>query len=82
MVCSFEVLNSLTPKDISKLKFHAKRFYMFRSINFKDFVKRLTLIKFSRSPAIIYLFKGNNGNTAKRCEICPMLMVKTREQCH
>ena len=28
-------------------------------------------------PANIYLFKGNNGNTRKRCEICSKLIIKT-----
>ena len=28
-------------------------------------------------PANIYLFKGNNGNTKKTCEICSKLIIKT-----
>ena len=31
-------------------------------------------------PANIYLFKVNNRNTRKRCEICPMLTIKTPER--
>ena len=27
-----------------------------------------------------YMFKVNNGNTRKRCEICSKLTIKTREQ--
>ena len=33
-------------------------------------------------PANIYLFKLDNRNTRKRCEICSMLTIKTPEQCH
>ena len=33
-------------------------------------------------PAIIYLFKLNNRNTRKRCEICSKLTVKTPERNH
>ena len=39
----------------------------------------------SNSPANIYMFKVNNRNTTKRCEICPKLTIKTPEQrqlCH
>ena len=31
-------------------------------------------------PANIYLFKVNNRNTRKRCEICSKLTTKTPEQ--
>ena len=30
-------------------------------------------------PANIYLFKVNNSNTTKRCEICSKLTIKTSE---
>ena len=32
-------------------------------------------------PANMYLFKINNRNTRKRCEICPKLAIKAPEQC-
>ena len=32
------------------------------------------------NPANIYLFKANNRNTRKRCEICSKLTIKTSEQ--
>ena len=32
-------------------------------------------------PAIIYLFKGNNGNTGLMCDICLKMTAKTLEQC-
>ena len=32
-------------------------------------------------PANIYLFKVNNKNTRKRCEICSKLTIKTPERC-
>ena len=31
-------------------------------------------------PANIYLFKFNNGNTRKKCEICSKLAIKTGER--
>ena len=33
-------------------------------------------------PADNYMFKVNNGNTRKRCEICSDLAIKTPEQRH
>ena len=33
-------------------------------------------------PANIYLFKVNNRNTTKMCEICSKLTIKTPEQRH
>ena len=32
------------------------------------------------NPANIYLFKFNNGNTRKRCEICSKITIKTQER--
>ena len=32
------------------------------------------------NPANIYLFKVNNRNTIKRCEICSELTIKTTER--
>ena len=37
---------------------------------------------FDSYPANIYLFKVNNKNTRKRCEICSKLTVKTPERRH
>ena len=34
----------------------------------------------SHNPANIYLFKFNNRNTGKKCEICSELTVKTPER--
>ena len=34
----------------------------------------------SAVPANIYLFKVNNKNTRKRCEICSTLTIKTPER--
>ena len=36
----------------------------------------------SHYSANIYLFKVNNRNTRKRCEICLKLTIKTPERCH
>ena len=33
-------------------------------------------------PTNIYLFKVNNRNTRRRCEICSKLTIKTPERCH
>ena len=42
---------------------------------------RLGRQKLSNYPANIYLFKGKNTNTKKRCEICSKLTIKTPERC-
>ena len=34
------------------------------------------------SPANIYLFKSNNRNTRKNCQICSKLTIKTPERRH
>ena len=34
------------------------------------------------NPANIYLFKVNNGNSRKTCEICSKLTIKTQERGH
>ena len=36
----------------------------------------------SNHPANVYLFKVNNRNTRKRCEICSKLTIKTTERSH
>ena len=36
----------------------------------------------SAFPLNIYLFKVNNRNTRKRCEICLKLIIKALERCH
>ena len=35
----------------------------------------------SSSPVSIYLFKVNNRNTTKKCEICSKLTIKRPQQC-
>ena len=41
------------------------------------------IIIFLKFPAdIIYLFKGSNRNTRKRCQICSKLTIKTPERRH
>ena len=42
-------------------------------------LKNLTLYA-SIIPANIYLFKVNNRNTRRRCEVCPKLTIKTPEE--
>ena len=37
---------------------------------------------FRANPTNIYLFKVNNRNTRKRCEICSKLTIKTPERRH
>ena len=34
------------------------------------------------TPVNIYLFKVNNRSPRKRCDICPMLKIKTPERCY
>ena len=43
-------------------------------------VRKKTKLLRSR-PSKHYLFKDNNRNTRKRCEICSKLTVKTPERC-
>ena len=37
-------------------------------------------VRISVFPANIYLFKDNNRNSRKRCEICSKLTIKTPER--
>ena len=37
---------------------------------------------FGSDQTNIYLFKVNNGNTRKRCELYSKLTIKTPEGCH
>ena len=41
----------------------------------------LQIVDHEFHPANIYLFKVNNKNNRKRCEICSKLTVKTPEIC-
>ena len=50
-----------------------KTFFMLCSNNYKDFMKNCTPIKNLRCVGNIYLFKGNNMITRKRCEISSKL---------
>ena len=48
-------------------------------------MKNIVLNNFDRvgiafTPAKIYLFKVNNRNTIRRCEICSKLTIKTPEE--
>ena len=36
----------------------------------------------NENPANVYLFKVNNKNTRKMCEICSKLTIKTTERRH
>ena len=38
------------------------------------------ITNFIQNPAGNYMFKVNNKNTRKRCEICSKLTIKTPEQ--
>ena len=42
----------------------------------------ISVNKLGLCPANIYLFKVNNRNIKKRCEIYSKLTIKTPEQCH
>ena len=44
--------------------------------------KKRTSENFINIPANIYLFKVNNRNTRKSCEICLKLTIKTPERRH
>ena len=51
----------------------AEKTTLFRCVCSKLTIKTVTLFY----PANIYLFKINNGNGKKRCEICSKLTIKT-----
>ena len=51
---------------------------MFQSLNF-EVIDMAWISTDITSPANIYLFKDNNRNTTKRCEICSKLTLKTPE---
>ena len=51
---------------------------MFQSLNF-EVIDMDWISTDITSPANIYLFKDNNRNTTKRCEICSKLTLKTPE---
>ena len=48
----------------------------------KTFFKKIFLNFQTNYPANIYLFKVNNTNTRKKCEICSKLTIKTPERPH
>ena len=49
---------------------------------FSEKVSSLTLDKVLNTPPTgNYMFKVNNRNTRKKCEICSKLTIKTPEQC-
>ena len=55
------------------------KFYIFFKFNFFDnFLSIIT----RDIPAGNYLFKVNNKNTRKRCEICSKLTIKIPERLH
>ena len=52
-----------------------------------DYIHKLTNLLiiselYAINPVNIYLFKVNNRNTRKRCQICSKLTIKTPEQHH
>ena len=55
-----------------------KLFYTFSSRISQSYSNKL----FKIFPANIYLFKDNNGNTGKMCEIYSKLSIKTLERRH
>ena len=60
------------------LRQHQRNLNMFQSLNF-EVIDMAWISTDITSPANIYLFKDNNRNTTKRCEICSKLTLKTPE---
>ena len=57
----------------------------FSSVKYNSFVWDrffCTVVKLGNFPVNIYLFKGNNKNTRKKCEICSKLVTKTQDHRH
>ena len=48
----------------------------------KSAVKKCSIKKSTKNPAIIYVLTVNNRNTRTRFETCPKLTIKTPEQHH
>ena len=53
-----------------------------KPIIYKLFIDFTNHKKKTNNPANIYLFKVNNRNTIKKCEICSKLTIKTPERRH
>ena len=49
-------------------------------VNIRNEIWQRSLMRASLKPGNIYLFKFNNINTWKRCELCPELTTKTPER--
>ena len=68
---------------LSKTRTPPKKFFRnsakFRNAYFPEHLSVLLLLE-NNFPANIYLFKINNRNTKKRCEICPKLTLRTPER--
>ena len=53
-----------------------KRFFI-KIVNYDNNYVPFSLSKFRIDLANIYLFRVNNGNTRKRCEICSKSIIRT-----
>ena len=55
----------------------------FRNVtNLVNVLRKYNYSNNTHYPATIYLFKVNNRNTRRRCEICPTFIITTSERCH
>ena len=77
--------NLLRKKNYQFVQFYFRKIFSDRDTPAKNPLWRLgnrSLDALKLYPANIYLFKANNRNTRKRCEICSKLTTKTPERCH
>ena len=72
----------INKKNIEKIK--SKLIVTHHCSNYIHKLTKLLIISelYAINPVNIYLFKVNNRNTRKRCEICSKLTIKTPEQHH
>ena len=75
-----EILRTSIFRDFCNLK--ASKFSITINQNINYFIESyriLRMLMLKDIPANIYLFKGNNRITRKRCQICSKLTLKTPE---
>ena len=75
--------NVFLVRSVTELIFHwwaHLRVLFSRSSQLKKYIMKCIIA--NNFPANIYLFKVNNRNTRKRCDICSTLTIKAPEQRH
>ena len=75
-----EILRTSVFRDFCNLKTSKFSITINQNINYViESYRILRMLMLKDIPANIYLFKGNNRITRKRCQICSKLTLKTPE---